>query len=84
MQHADDFARVLSNTASNVPLTRLRAVHELGEQIRATVDAWVEQAIQEQVTAARGREASWREVGDALGITGQQAGRRFGRSPELS
>jgi hypothetical protein len=63
------------------PITRLKAVHEL----RGKADAWFESAVVELVVAARTRRApggrlspfTWEEVGTAIGLSGQQASRKY-------
>lgn len=71
--------RELRNLANPHPLARLEALHEIGEALRQELDVALFIAELEQVRQARSRnpQPSWREIGAALGITGQYAQRKF-------
>jgi hypothetical protein len=72
-----DLRRALDNLANPHPLARLKAVHEAGQVLREELDAAIDAAEAAQVRAARSARASWREVGNALGVSHTQARRRF-------
>lgn len=74
----------LGNLAGPHPLARLRAIHALGEILRAELDEWIERAELEQVRVARRgmgawvtKAATWKEIGQVLGVSHTQAQRRF-------
>jgi hypothetical protein len=74
--------RELRNLAGAHPLARLEAIHQLGQVLRAELDAWVDLAELEQVRAARSMarsvRPSWGDIGVALGgLSHTQAIRRF-------
>jgi hypothetical protein len=69
----------VKNAASNRPLVRLRAL----AAVVAAFSEITDQALAEQVKAARAprgpgaKGASWREVGEALGVSHTEAQRRY-------
>jgi hypothetical protein len=64
----------LRNLAAGAhPVTRLRALRG----IRLFIDAAFEVAEVETVRAARSTDESWASIGDALGMAGQNAAKKF-------
>ena len=75
-----DLYRAVGNLAAGHPVARLKALHEIRQILRRELDAAFDAAELEQVGVARSirpKRAPWREIGDALGITGQHAQRKF-------
>lgn len=70
---------LFGNLAGANPLTRLKAIHELGQILRDELDAWVDRIELEQVRAARKMrpQPSWEKIGGVLGVSHTQAIRRF-------
>ena len=75
----EGFERELRNMAGAHPLTRLEAIHDLGERLRAELDGWIDAAELAQVRVARTdfKRGTWQEIGKALGVSHTQAQRRF-------
>jgi hypothetical protein len=69
------------NLAHRDRLAQVKALEGLRERLRREVDEWVTALQAELVRAERSKPTpqrpSWERIGKALGVTGQEAGRRF-------
>lgn len=75
-----DITREMWQLAAAHPVARLGAIHELGTVLQEQLADWIDEAELKQVKVARRSyrpQATWAEIGRALGVTHTQARRRF-------
>jgi hypothetical protein len=65
--NVDELATAIASEDPSVGLRAALALHRLAERVET-----------EQVAAARARDWSWQQIGDALGMTRQSAHAKYG------